>query len=1048
MERIDRYPIKNKLILMIMSTTVISIFIVGSVLVVFDQYKTKQVMTAHLTTLGRIIADRSTAALSFDDPKAATDILSALSKEPLVLFACTYDRSNGLFVSYPSGEAVACPTETLQDGYQFTEAYFQLYQSVTLEEEIIGTIYIQATLGDLHARFLSYIFTVILIAILASFVAYILANRQQALISTPILRLTDIAKQISSGAQYDIQVPQGTGDEIGTLYRAFKKMLDQIAYREKARDQAEQLRRESENQVRLLLSSTAEAIYSLDLEGNCTFVNPACLSILGYESVSELLGKNMHSTIHYAHADGSPYPLEHCSIFEAFSTGKHSHSDSEVLWRSDGTSFQAEYWSHPIYKENQNVGFVVTFIDISERKRSEAALRQSEEKWRSLTQYSPDYICTLNREGIIQFINQAVPSLTPEEMIGKTQVEYLPEKYRSVALACYQQVLDTGVPNQYETEFCDPEGKNYYFEMQVGPIRDQEEIIGLTVSARDLTERKKSEEKLHQLAAVVQNTAEGVIVTDAAGKIITVNNAFTVITGYPEEEVLGQNPRFLNSKKHDRGFYTTLWATIDTAGFWQGEIWDRRKTGEIFPTWSTISSVKDSDGKLVNYVSVFSDISSIKRSQEKLDFLAHHDPLTELPNRLLFNDRLRHALKRALRESKEVAVIFLDLDRFKNINDSLGHPIGDILLQEAAERIMALVRSEDTVARLGGDEFIILIEEVSDIQGIAQLAQKIVDVFDRPFLIKEHELHLTVSAGISLYPDDGEDGPTLVKNADAAMYRAKEEGRNDYQFYTKALTTAVFERLTLETKLRHAVKNKELVLHYQPQYLLATGEIIGAEALVRWQHPDMGLVMPAKFIPLAEESGLIVAIGKWVLHEACRQMKCWVDANLSLKRIAVNLSGIQFQRGNIVATIKHTLDQIGLSPQRLELEITEGLIMQKTDRAISMLTRLQDLGITIAIDDFGTGYSSLSYLKQLPVDKLKIDRSFVRDITHDANDEAITRAVVALGQSLQLKVIAEGVETEEQRKFLENLGCDESQGNYYSPAVPAEEFLKLFKVIK
>ncbi len=688
---------------------------------------------------------------------------------------------------------------------------------------------------------------------------------------------------------------------------------------------------------------------------------------------------------------------------------------------------------------------VGTTQDVTTRVLTEQALKVSEERWRSITRYSPDHIMMIDPEGIILFINHTVPDLTAEQVIGTPINSYIPEKFRPHAQACFQRVLDSGKPDRYETEYCDKDGNCRYFEAHVGPIKDQIQVTTLIVSARDITERKKAEIELQQLATVVKNTAEAVIVTNADNQIIAVNCAFTEITGYSEEEALGQSPRLLKSEKHQRDFYGAMWAAIESTGMWQGEIWDRRKNGEIFPAWSTISAVHDSDGNLTNYVSVFSDISSIKRSQEQLDFLAHHDPLTSLPNRVLFYDRLEHALQRAQREDQLVAVFFLDLDRFKNINDSLGHPVGDALLQNAGERITHLVRKEDTVARLGGDEFIILIEEVTEAQDAAQLAQKITEAFFAPFVIDGHELHQTVSIGISLYPQDGEDSNTLVRNADAAMYRAKEDGRNDYQFYTSALTAAVFERLTLETALRRALSRDEFILYYQPQYSLITGGLIGAEALIRWQHPDMGLVGPTRFIPLAEECGLIEPIGEWVLRSACLQMQQWLDSGLILDRIAVNVSGLQFQRHDLLATLKQVLNDSGLNPEHLELEITESYIMQKTESAIKVLDEIKQLGVSISVDDFGTGYSSLSYLKRLPLDKLKIDKSFVRDIPDDPNDEAITRAIVALGQSLQLKVIAEGIETKAQQQFLKAIGCDEGQGYLYGDPLPADEFIKQIK---
>ncbi len=679
---------------------------------------------------------------------------------------------------------------------------------------------------------------------------------------------------------------------------------------------------------------------------------------------------------------------------------------------------------------------------LQKQKKTEQIRQQSEEKWRSITEYSPDQIILLDREYKIQFINHIETDLTLDQVIGSSILKFISKKYQMRAKACYDRVWKTGLPDRFETQYKDAQGVVHYFEEHVGPIQHEGQIKSLIVCARNVTARKAAEEKLRQSATVFENTAEGVIVTDADNNITAVNRAFSEITGYNEGEVLGKSPRLLKSERQERDFYYKMWATIKKVGMWQGEIWDRRKNGEVYPAWATITALHDEEDLLTNYIAVFSDISTIKRSQEQMDFLAFHDPLTDLPNRILFNDRLESALNRARREGTQIAVLFLDFDRFKNVNDSLGHPIGDILLRKAAERIKQQIREEDTVARLGGDEFILIINDVHDPQDVALLAQKIMEAFHQPIRVKKHDLHLTVSMGVSLFPGDGQDTATLIKNADAAMYRAKEEGRNNYQFYTAKLTADVFERLTLETALRHALENNELVIHYQPQYLLKNRKLMGAEALIRWQHPSMGLIYPAKFIPLAEDSGMIMAIGEWVLYQACTQMKEWLAAGLELDRIAVNVSSLQFQRAEIVTTIRKVLAETGLDPHYLELELTESVIMQKTD-SIGTLDDLKTLGVRLSIDDFGTGYSSLSYLKRLPIDKLKIDGSFVRDIPKDPNDEAITRAIIALGQSLQINLIAEGVETESQETFLKALGCEEAQGFLYSKAVTAKRFKRL-----
>jgi diguanylate cyclase (GGDEF)-like protein/PAS domain S-box-containing protein len=441
----------------------------------------------------------------------------------------------------------------------------------------------------------------------------------------------------------------------------------------------------------------------------------------------------------------------------------------------------------------------------------------------------------------------------------------------------------------------------------------------------------------------------------------------------------------------------------------------------------------------------FRDISAIQQSRKELQYLAHHDPLTKLPNRLLFHDRLGHALELARREGRQIAVLFMDLDRFKNVNDTLGHPIGDKLLQEVAKRIKSRLREEDTLARLGGDEFILLVEQRGDAQEVVMIAQKLLEAFFQPFAVDGHDLYLSASIGISLFPMDGQNATTLVRNADMAMYRAKEQGRNNFQFYTRELTSGAIERVALETALRRALKRGELLLHYQPQLDLNSGLLIGAEALIRWQHPEMGLVLPDRFIHLAEENGLIRPIGEWVLFNACDQMRSWREQGFMLPRIAVNLSGHQLKKAGFVEMVRHVLRETGVEPGWLELEITESFIMSQAEEAISMLDELKEMGVQLAIDDFGTGYSSLSHLKRLPVHKLKIDRTFVEGIPQDGNDVAIARAVIALGNSMQLGVIAEGVETEQQQDFLRTEGCDEGQGYFYGRPVSAADFFSAWQ---
>ncbi len=563
-------------------------------------------------------------------------------------------------------------------------------------------------------------------------------------------------------------------------------------------------------------------------------------------------------------------------------------------------------------------------------------------------------------------------------------------------------------------------------------------------TVRDITQRKKEEAKQALAAQVFENTLEGVLITDAEMVILAANPAFSHITGYSEAEILGKTPRVLKSGRHEARFYEEMRESLRRYGQWRGEIWNRRKFGEIYPELLTISSVRDGQGRVTHYVAVFSDITSSKAIQENLDFLAHHDPLTSLPNRMLFRARLEHSLQQADRDGCRRAVLYVDLDRFKRVNDTLGHPAGDELLQAVAKAMAQVVRQGDTLARLGGDEFVLLTEGLKEPQDAASVARKLLDVFAEPFEVRGHALYITASIGIALYPDDGRDADTLVANADVSLYQAKALGRNAYQFFEPKMSAGALERLELENELRGALARQELEVYYQPQVYLPTGEIEGAEALLRWRHPQRGFVSPVEFIPLAEEMGLIAEIGAWVLRQACQQLVAWDAQGVYVRRVAVNLSVQQLERPVLVGKVEQILAETGISAERIELEVTESMIMREADQAIDTMNGLRELGVKLAVDDFGTGYSSLAYLKKLPLHRLKIDRTFVRDLTSDPNDAAIARAIIAMGQSLGLLVLAEGVENRDQAEFLSGEGCHEVQGYYFGRPVPAHEFAQLF----
>jgi diguanylate cyclase (GGDEF)-like protein/PAS domain S-box-containing protein len=552
-------------------------------------------------------------------------------------------------------------------------------------------------------------------------------------------------------------------------------------------------------------------------------------------------------------------------------------------------------------------------------------------------------------------------------------------------------------------------------------------------------------ERLDLFSHVFESSSEAIVITDAEHNIVVVNLAFTLITGYDLADVMWKNPKLLSSGRQTPEFYQSMWQSINETGRWQGEIWNRRKNGEIFPEWLSISTVKDGNGKVTNYIAIFNDITRRKESEQQIQFLAHYDALTKLPNRTLFADRIQQALATAKRGAKKVALLFLDLDRFKSINDSLGHLSGDLLLQSVANRLKSCVREMDTVCRQGGDEFMVLLTEIDKAEDATYIALKIISAMSDAHLVEDSRLIVTFSIGISIYPDDAADSLLMIKNADAAMYHAKEKGRNNFQFFTPDMNAEASERLVMEGDLRRAVQQNEFVLRYQPQIDNRSGNIVGMEALVRWQHPDKGLISPARFIPIAEDCGLINSIGEWVLKTACIQNKKWQDEGLLKVPVAVNISALQFHQKNFKESIAQALQESGLEPGYLELEITEGIAIKDIETTVRSLNELKLMGVLISIDDFGTGYSSLSYLKRFPIDKLKIDQSFVCDLTTDADDAAIVQTIISMGHGLRFKVIAEGVETAEQLAFLKEKECDEIQGYYFSKPLTADDFSEYVK---
>lgn len=576
------------------------------------------------------------------------------------------------------------------------------------------------------------------------------------------------------------------------------------------------------------------------------------------------------------------------------------------------------------------------------------------------------------------------------------------------------------------------------FELEATPLLDRHgSFTGIIETSRDITDRVRAEEGLRKLSQAVEQSPVSVIITDLSGAIEYVNPKFEEVTGYRLDEVRGSNPRLLKSGHTPQADYRQLWNTIKHGDIWRGEFLNRRKNGELFWEYASISPIRNARGEIDHFLAVKEDITVRKEYEQRLLHQESYDALTELPNRVLAADRVAQAVVRARREGRSVGVVSLDVDNFKNINDSLGHGSGDALLLQLARRLVAAMREGDTVARLGGDEFLIVLADLATVDDVERVLDKVRSIFERPFNVEDKNIYITPSIGVTVAPEDSEDVHILLRNADAAMHRAKELGRNMTQFFMPEMNERAVKRLELESQLRHALERGELSLHYQPQVISASGRVVGAEALLRWQSPAYGMVSPERFIPLAEETGLIVPIGRWVLESACREAVAWPQP----LRVSVNVSSRQFRDGMLVETVAAVLEATGLAAGRLELEVTESLLLEDMDGTSRILERLQRLGVRIALDDFGTGYSSLSYLKRFPFGVLKIDRSFVNGIIDDPDDAALCEAIIQMAHVLNLKVIAEGVETAEQLEYLAARGVDLVQGYYYSRPLPTEEFL-------
>jgi diguanylate cyclase (GGDEF)-like protein/PAS domain S-box-containing protein len=635
----------------------------------------------------------------------------------------------------------------------------------------------------------------------------------------------------------------------------------------------------------------------------------------------------------------------------------------------------------------------------------------------------------------------------PAQLIGQSDFEMAWKDQAGLYRADDRKVMASGVAQlNYEEPQSSPDGHMRWLRTSKVPLSDtsSSEIIGVLGLYEDITERKRAEEEL-RIAATTFQSQEAILITNSDATILRVNLAFEEITGYSAEEVIGKNPRILQSGRHDADFYQAMWSSLHDTGKWSGEVWDRRKSGEIYPKFITITAVYDDQQQVSNYVAVFTDISQRKQSEQEIHRLAFYDTLTQLPNRRLLMDRLQQAMASSLRSSEHGALLFLDLDHFKTINDTLGHAMGDQLLVEVTRRLKSTLREGDTVARLGGDEFVVVFEGLSHQQDEAatqaeQAAEKICHELSQPYKLNNHEHHTTASIGICLFQGHRENVEELLKHADVAMYQAKAAGRNTIRFHDPLTQAALVKRTAIAADLRHALSKQQFHLHYQIQ-MDTQRRPLGAEVLLRWEHPTRGVIFPDQFIPMAEETGLIVPIGLWVLETACAQLRAWQhDPQMRDLTLAVNVSARQFRQPDFVAQVQRVLIECGAPSSKLKLELTESIVLENVEDTISKMQELKLLGVEFSMDDFGTGYSSLSYLKRLPLDQIKIDQTFVRDIATDPNDAAIVNTIIAMTQSLGLNVIAEGVETEAQREFLDRHGCHVFQGYLFGRPVPLDRF--------
>ncbi|MFL6659027.1 MAG: EAL domain-containing protein [Massilia sp.] len=814
-----------------------------------------------------------------------------------------------------------------------------------------------------------------------------------------------IAKSTASSAAYE---PDGPGREaLDTLYRF----------------------------VAALELTPTVAVHSIDRDGLVRFWNHSCETIFGIPA-REAIGRPLTELV--SHLDSQQEFAR--TLAAIWHTLKAPPPRDWEVQRPDGGRRWMYSTHFPVLRDGEPQQIFCMEVDISKRKVDEQALVEAGINFRQLFERSNDAIVLIEGHTIID-ANPAALQLfhctKRAEMVGKTLLDFSPPTQpsgESSMSADASQSAQTFIEGnrRFEWQYRLPDGTAFWAEVLLTSVTLDHEYLSYAV-VRDVSTRKSIETTLQMAAQVFETSRDAIAIIDAEHRVLTVNKAFSDITGYAMGDIIGAPLPQMSTGEHEPGFYEKIWNYVVANDHWEGEVWSLRHDGEEYPAWVALTAIRNSAGEIVNFVAVLSDITDRKRVEEHTRHLAEHDFLTDLPNRVLFLDRLHQALAVARRKRSKLALMFVDLDRFKGINDGFGHHVGDAVLKEVAARLIHCVRGADTVSRQGGDEFVVMLPDIGGVDQAAHVADSIMRAIAQPVQHDGHTVSLSVSIGISFYPADGEEIDTLLKHADVAMYHAKQGGRNAFSFFDPAMNAHVVERDHVKNHLRQALANGEFELAYQPEINIASGRIIGVEALLRWRHPQRGLLLPEHFIDVAEASGLMVPIGDWVLRQACIQARSWRDQGFPVV-VAVNLSTDQFMHNNLLHSVDSALKESGLAPEFLDLEITEGVIMNNETSVIATVNALRSRGVQLTIDDFGTGYSSLSYLRRFPLSKLKIDRSFVDDITRKPDDAAIIPAIIAVARSLKLRVIAEGVETEEQLRFLQQHGCDEYQGYYASMA--------------